>query len=434
MAPFDVVASLGKLMGYLVFLLIGVGFGATLEMSGFGDSRKLAAQFYLKDMTVLKVMFTGIIVAMTLIFTFSSFEILDFNRLYVNPTYLFPGIIGGLIMGVGFIVGGFCPGTSIVALATFKIDGFFFAIGVAFGVFVFGETVSIFQGFHNSSYLGRFTLPELFGLSTGTMVFLVILMALVMFYWAEIAESIFGKKIPWKEIKKIPGQGTGNNKKVIASGVLVFIALMLIFSGQPTPEDKWDWIKDQEMEKLNNREIYIHPGELLGIMNDTLLYTRILDVRKETDFNLFHLENAKRITSQHIYDATFIKDLYNMPDNTIIVITSNNDADATKFYKLLKAQGILNLYILSGGINHWLSLFPLEPHIASPKLQPIDVEPATAATDNESLNYIFTQAVGSTHSASNPVNDDEEILKKLEGTFKKKVKIQKKTLISGGCG
>ena len=57
MAPFDLTAGT---LGYaLVFGAIGFGFGAVLEMGGFGDTRKLAAQFYLRDMTVLKVMFTG---------------------------------------------------------------------------------------------------------------------------------------------------------------------------------------------------------------------------------------------------------------------------------------------------------------------------------------------------------------------------------------
>ncbi len=51
---------------YLVFGLIGFAFGFTLEMSGFGNSRKLAAQFYFTDLTVLKVMFTAIVTAMVL--------------------------------------------------------------------------------------------------------------------------------------------------------------------------------------------------------------------------------------------------------------------------------------------------------------------------------------------------------------------------------
>jgi len=92
---------------YAIYLLIGFSFGYVLEIAGFGYSPKLAAQFYFKDMTVLKVMFTAIIVAMVGIFMASALGLLDYNLLWVNPTYLWPGIIGGLIMGVGFIVGGF---------------------------------------------------------------------------------------------------------------------------------------------------------------------------------------------------------------------------------------------------------------------------------------------------------------------------------------
>jgi hypothetical protein len=91
----------------LVYLAIGVGFGFALERAGFGNSRKLAAQFYLHDMTVLKVMFTAIIVAMVLVFWASALMRLDFGRVFVNPTYLWPGIIGGLLLGVGFIIGGY---------------------------------------------------------------------------------------------------------------------------------------------------------------------------------------------------------------------------------------------------------------------------------------------------------------------------------------
>jgi rhodanese-related sulfurtransferase len=422
MAPFDIVAELGKVGGYLVYLLVGVGFGAVLEMSGFGDSRKLAAQFYLKEMTVLKVMFTAIVVAMVLIFTFSSLELLDFSRVYVNPTYLLPGIIGGLIMGVGFIIGGFCPGTSIVAMATFKIDGLFFAGGVAFGVFMFGETVSMFQGFHHSTYMGRFILPELFGTGTGVIVVLVVLMALTMFYWAEIAEMIFGQKLKWKEIRKRPD----NKRKMFASAMLVFIALFAAFAGQPQPEEKWNWIKAEEMKKLENRDVFIHPGELLEVMNDPMLYSTLLDVRNETDYNLFHLENARQLSREDMNNHKIIRTLLDAPANTVVIVMSNNESDAVEAYKLLRAQGVLNLYILSGGVNHWLKLFRLDETIAS----------KTDGTDTEDrLHYRFSRAVGSTLKASNPGSEFLEKLKEHKMiTYEKKVKIQKKKVLSGGCG
>ena len=96
--PLPLTDLLGHYGSYIVYLAIGFAFGYILEISGFGNSKKLAAQFYFKDMTVIKVMFGGIIVAMALIFGASALGILDYNLLWVNPTYLWPGIIGGLIM------------------------------------------------------------------------------------------------------------------------------------------------------------------------------------------------------------------------------------------------------------------------------------------------------------------------------------------------
>jgi hypothetical protein len=109
MAPFplNLTELLGEYGAYLVFLVIGFGFGYALEIGGFGQSTRLAAQFYFKDLTVLKVMFTGIIVSMLGVFTASALGLLDYSLVWVNPTYLWPGIVGGLIMGVGFIIGGF---------------------------------------------------------------------------------------------------------------------------------------------------------------------------------------------------------------------------------------------------------------------------------------------------------------------------------------
>ena len=136
---------------YVVFGGIGFAFGYTLEMAGFGDSRKLAAQFYFKEMTVLKVMFTAIAVAMTLLFGAVGLGLIDFSQVWVNPTYLGSGLVGGLIMGVGFIVGGFCPTTSLASASTGRIDGMLFMLGGFVGAFLFGETERYFDHWYNEA-------------------------------------------------------------------------------------------------------------------------------------------------------------------------------------------------------------------------------------------------------------------------------------------
>ena len=194
MAPYDLVTSVGVTGSYLIYLAIGFAFGFILESSGFGDSRRLAGQFYFTELAVLKVMFTAILVAMILIFWATALGLLDYNEIWVSPTYLWPAIAGGVIMGIGFILGGYCPGTSVVSVATLKIDGMFFLLGLVAGSIFFGETVSYITTFWNSGYLGRFTLPELLHLETGVTVVLAVFLALAMFLgFGWLRSAIYGK-------------------------------------------------------------------------------------------------------------------------------------------------------------------------------------------------------------------------------------------------
>jgi len=152
MAPFDPVEMLGKPLGYLVFILFGMGFGVSLEIAGFGVAHKLVGQFYFKDQTVFKTMFTSVLVAMALLFLTISLGWLDYDRIFVPPTYLWPGILGGLLLGFGIIIGGYCPGTSLVSSSSGHLDGIFFVAGVMTGGLLFGSVVDSFWDFYNSSF------------------------------------------------------------------------------------------------------------------------------------------------------------------------------------------------------------------------------------------------------------------------------------------
>ena len=187
-APFYKFAAFGDEAALIVAVLIGIGFGFFLERAGFGSARKLTAQFYLKDLAVFKVMFTAIVTAMLGIFYLSWIGLVDLSLVYFGPTYLVPQIVGGLLLGVGFVVGGYCPGTSMVAMATGKIDAVLFVLGVMAGIFVYGEAWPAVQGFANSTPMGEVTLPQLTGLPYGLIVFLVVLLALGGFKGAGAVE------------------------------------------------------------------------------------------------------------------------------------------------------------------------------------------------------------------------------------------------------
>lgn len=173
----------------LMAFLIGIGFGWILESSGFSSSRKLAGLFYGYDMVVLKVFFTAGITAMTGLLFMSLFGWIDLNLVYINPTYLTSAIIGGLIMGLGFIMGGFCPGTSMCAAAIGKIDAFVFIGGLFLGVLIFAEGYPLIENMYLANFKGYLKISEIINVSDGIMALLFIVMAVMVFWIAEWAEK-----------------------------------------------------------------------------------------------------------------------------------------------------------------------------------------------------------------------------------------------------
>lgn len=174
-------------VAYALAVLAGFFFGFVLHRAGFGSATKLAAQFYLTDMTVLKVMFTAIVTAMLGLTLLTAVGVVDYAEIYVNPTMLGPQVVGGLIFGVGFAVGGYCPGTSVVAATQGKVDAFAFLGGALAGALVYSAAFPLFEAFASGDG-ERFLLMDWLGLSHGTVAFLVTLMAIGMFVGAELIE------------------------------------------------------------------------------------------------------------------------------------------------------------------------------------------------------------------------------------------------------
>jgi len=148
-------------------LALGLGFGFCLERAGFGSARKLTAVFYLYDMAVVKVMFTAIVTAMIGLFALSATGFLDLGELYLEPTNLAAQALGGVVFGAGFIVGGYCPGTSIAAIATGRKDAMVFALGMLVGVYAYAELTPGIEGWIKATAEGAMTLPSVTGVPMG---------------------------------------------------------------------------------------------------------------------------------------------------------------------------------------------------------------------------------------------------------------------------
>lgn len=174
-----------------IAVLIGMAFGFILESCGFSSSRKLAGVFYGYDFVVLRVFFTAAVTAAVGLFFFDYLGWMDLSMIYINPYYINGAISGGIIMGVGFITGGFCPGTSYCAAAIGKIDGMVFSVSMFLGILLFSFAYPLMEGFYNANFRGAVKINDALGMSTGLFLAIFVLIALMAF----IVTARIGKKI-----------------------------------------------------------------------------------------------------------------------------------------------------------------------------------------------------------------------------------------------
>mgnify|MGYP001769424679 CR=1 FL=1 len=194
MGPLVVNEIISPTTNLLLAFVIGIGFGFVLESSGFSSSRKLAGMFYGYDTTVLKVFFTAAITGMLGLLFFSLFGWIDLSLVYVNPMFVDSAIVGGVIMGAGFITGGFCPGTAFCGASIGKVDAIVFIGGLFLGVLLFTEAYPLWEKLYKANDMGSPTINESLGISRGLFALGLILIALAMFWVAEWAEKKFPRE------------------------------------------------------------------------------------------------------------------------------------------------------------------------------------------------------------------------------------------------
>ena len=163
-------------------VLIGIAFGIVMESSGFSSSRKIMGSFYGYDFTMIRFFMTAAMTALIGILYMEYFGWIDMSELYVVPTYLGATITGGVLMGIGFLAAGFCPGTSFLAASIGKIDGMVFIIGAFIGIFVFGEIFPFISDFYYANNLGNITVEEYWGIAPDWVAFIFTVIAVVLFY------------------------------------------------------------------------------------------------------------------------------------------------------------------------------------------------------------------------------------------------------------
>ena len=176
-APFEISETLS--LGTAVVL--GIFFGLSLERSGLGDPHRLTGVFFFTDFTVPKVMFTAIIVASSGLYALSDLHLLDLGRVWIIPTFFWPQLAGGALFGIGFVMSGYCPGSSVAGLASGRLDALVTMTGIAAGSLVFAMLYPVLEGFYLSTDMGAMTIPTLLGTGHWAVIICMLAAAAVLF-------------------------------------------------------------------------------------------------------------------------------------------------------------------------------------------------------------------------------------------------------------
>ena len=351
-APFYKFGLFSDEASLIIAFVIGIGFGFFLERAGFGSGRKLANQFYFRDLSVLKVMFTAIITAMTGVYFLSRMGMMDLSLVYLVPTFLVPQIVGGLLLGVGFVIGGYCPGTSCVAAATGRIDGMVYLLGMVAGLLGFAEVYPFVQNLAHATPMGQITLAKLFNIPYGLLVFAVVLMALGAFMAAEWVEKWVGGKEPDSNGSLIAKSWNLSPVRILALG-LAAAGFVAIFAGDPYRGSH---------ATIDTRDLAIRVGKGADSVQavqlaDWIIQGRndykLVDLRSEKEFAAYHIPTAENVPLASLTPAF-------AAHNEEIVLCSDNGIEAAKAWFLLDAQGYKSVYLLDGGVRTWQAsvLFP----------------------------------------------------------------------------
>ena len=337
MGPF-VPEPISEQLNLVVALLLGIGFGFVLEQAGFSSSRRLAGVFYGYDFTVLRVFFTAAVTAMIGVILLSYFGLLDTDLIFVNPMWLYPAIVGGIIMGFGFILGGYCPGTSLCAAAIGKVDAMFFVGGGLLGVLIFGEMFPLYKGFFVSSDLGSVKVFQSLGISQGLFAFLMIAMAVGAF---AVTTRIERKVAP----DSAPSLAFSGFKHTAAGLGVLALGGVLIF----LPDYKTSLTRKTTNPAfiMANPVVEMTADELAFRLVDLEPQIKILDLRSADAYTKLPLPGSVNLAQNDLFGREWSSLLSQRRVKKVLV--AEDEASERTAYLLACQLGYENFVILKGG-------------------------------------------------------------------------------------
>jgi rhodanese-related sulfurtransferase len=350
----------------IVALIAGIGFGFVLEQAGFSSTKKLVGLFYGYDFTVLKVFFTAGITAMIGVLLFGQIGILDLSLIYINPTFLWSALVGGAIMGLGFIIGGFCPGTSVCAASIGKLDGLAFVFGSGLGVLAFVEGYPMFEKIYLAEAWGPVLINEKLGMSKIVFAFILTAFAFVAFYISRLVENrVNGIQT------KLPKPRVILYSSAVGFSFFVLILIAII----PDSRSRMEAKVQNALKHSDLSSVEVPADKLASEIVSNYYRINIIDVRSPEAFKAYHLPFAINIPVDKMSDRQWSKIL-------------DQKHKVNYFYaddQQLAKQGYLKAGLLGKAENYILIESPSDFKKLFSELVP----PGSDASKNEINTYNF---------------------------------------------
>lgn len=170
-------------MEQVIGLVTGLLFGFLLQKGEVLRFERQVGFMLLKDMTIIKFMMTAVLVGMVGIYACHTVGLISLS---VKATNLAAIVVGGLLFGIGWAIAGYCPGTSVGALAEGRIHALWAILGMLTGAALYAEAYPLMkQTVLTWGNFGAITLPQVLGLSPWVVIVSFILVGLGLFAWFE---------------------------------------------------------------------------------------------------------------------------------------------------------------------------------------------------------------------------------------------------------
>lgn len=333
--------ALGTPLAFFLALLIGIGFGFALERAGFSSSRRLAGVFYFTDMAVLKVMFTALITAMLGLSYLVALGWVRLEDIFLMPTLYGAEIVGGLLFGVGFVMGGWCPGTAAAGLAAGRMDALVFLVGAVGGSILFNELFPVIGPLLSIGDRGVQMVYDNLGMSRRAFALVFTLVAVAAFWMAEWAEKA--------RMGRGPYLGTPFLKAFSVALIAAAAGLFVLSGGDAgTTQAAESAVPDEKalLAKVDEGGDHIEPEELAARLMAGEPDLVVVDVRPLPEYNVFHIPGAIPVALPELAEA-----LQPHRNKGTIVLYSNGMTHPAQARDSLQRLGFSNVYLLTDGLQ-----------------------------------------------------------------------------------